>query len=57
MADISKIKLPDGTTRDIKDGRLPSTSSSDAGKVITVNSTGDLVVASLPIYDGTVTTP
>ena len=57
MADISQIKLPDGTTYDINDARLPSVSSTDSGKVLTVDSTGTWVKATLPVYDGTVTTP
>ena len=56
MADISKIKLPDGTTYNIKDGRIPSSTSSDSGKYISVDSNGNLVITSLPVYDGTVVT-
>ena len=57
MADISQIKLPDGTTYDISDARLPSTSSTDSGKILVVDSDGNWAKATLPIYDGTVTTP
>ena len=56
MADISKIQLPNGTSYDIKDKRIPSASSSDEGKVVMVNSSGQLVISSLPIYDGSVRT-
>ena len=52
MADISKIKLPNGTTYNIKDGRLPSATSSDENKVVTVSSTGSYVVAA-PQIEGT----
>lgn len=54
MADISKIQLPSGSTYTLKDGRIPSVTSSDNGKVVMVNSSGNLVVATLPIYDGSV---
>ena len=45
MADVSKIKLPNGTTYNIKDTRLPSATSTDVNKVVTVNSDGDYIVA------------
>lgn len=48
MADISKIKLPNGTTYDIKDLRLPGATSVDEGKIIAVNSSGNYVVAEAP---------
>ena len=41
MADISQIKLPNNTTYNVKDKRLPSATSSDANKVVTVDSSGD----------------
>ena len=56
MADVSKIQLPNGTSVNIKDARIPSATSSDEGKVVMVNSSGQLVIATLPIYDGTVVT-
>lgn len=34
---LSKIKLPDNTTEDIHDARLPSTASSDNGKMLVVS--------------------
>ena len=37
MADVSKIKLPNNTTVDIKDGRLPSVTSSDNDKILKVS--------------------
>ena len=49
MADVSKIKLPNGTTYNIKDLRLPSATSSDENKVVTVNSSGNYVVAEPPM--------
>ena len=52
MADVSKIKLPNGTTYNIKDTRLPSATSSDENKVVTVNSSGAYVVAE-PQIDAT----
>ena len=52
MADVSKIKLPDGTSYNIKDARLPSATSSDENKVVTVNSSGNYVVSE-PQLDGT----
>lgn len=54
MADISKIKLPSGNTYTLKDGRIPSVTSSDSGKVVMVDSSGNLTVTTLPIYDGSV---
>lgn len=33
---ISKVKLPDNTVQDIKDGRLPAAASGDNGKVLGV---------------------
>ena len=54
MADLSKIKLPDGTTYNVKDNRIPDSTSSDSGKVVMVDSNGDLYFTSLPVYDGTV---
>lgn len=56
MADVSKIQLPNGTSVNIKDARIPSATSSDEGKVVMVNSSGQLVITALPIYDGTVVT-
>ena len=44
MADVSKIRLPDGTVVSIKDGRLPSVTSIDEGKVVAVNSSGQYTV-------------
>lgn len=52
MADISKIKLPDGTVLNIKDLRLPVVSSSDINKVVTVDSSGNYMVAT-PSIGGT----
>ncbi len=52
MADVSKIKLPDGTTYDVKDARLPSAASSDENKVVSVDSSGDYVLTE-PQMDGT----
>lgn len=52
MADVSKIKLPDGTTYIIKDKRLPIATSADENKVVTVNSSGAYVVSE-PQMDGT----
>lgn len=52
MADISKIKLPDGTVLNIKDLRLPVVSSSDINKVVTVDSSGNYMVAT-PSIEGT----
>lgn len=40
MADISAIKLPNGSTYSIKDGRIPSAASADSGKIVGVDSTG-----------------
>lgn len=54
MADISKIQLPSGSTYNLKDGRIPSATSSDNGKVVMVNSSGNLTIAALPVYDGSV---
>lgn len=54
MADISKIQLPSGNTYTLKDGRIPSATSSDNGKVVMVNSSGNLTIAALPVYDGSV---
>ena len=48
MADVSKIKLPNGTTYNIKDGRLPSATSTDEGKIVAVSSTGDYTVTEAP---------
>ena len=48
MADVSKIKLPNGTTYNIKDERLPSATSIDEGKIVAVNSTGSYVVTEAP---------
>lgn len=56
MADVSKIQLPNGTSVNIKDARIPSATSSDEGKVVMVNSSGQLVITALPVYDGTVVT-
>lgn len=52
MADISKIKLPNGTTYNIKDNRLPGATSSDENKVVTVDGSGNYIVAE-PQLDGT----
>lgn len=52
MADVSKVKLPDGTTVNIKDLRLPTAAASDENKVVTVDSSGNYVVAE-PQMDGT----
>ena len=46
MADVSSIKLPNGTTYNIKDKRLPGVSTTDEGKIVTVNSSGQYTVAS-----------
>ena len=54
MADVSKIQLPNGTSVNIKDARIPSATSSDEGKVVMVNSSGQLVITALPIYNGAV---
>lgn len=56
MADISKIKTPNGTSYDIKDavarGRsLPVVTSSDNGKVLRVVN-GEWSVVSLPSASG-----
>ena len=40
MADVSSIKLPNGTTYNIKDNRLPGATSSDENKVVTVDGSG-----------------
>ena len=48
MADVSKIKLPNGTTYNIKDGRIPGVTGTDEGKIIAVNSSGDYVVTEAP---------
>lgn len=52
MADVSSIKLPNGTTYNIKDKRLPSATSSDENKVVTVDGSGNYIVAE-PQLDGT----
>ena len=49
MADISKVKLPDGTVLSIKDLRLPAVSSSDVNKVVSVDSSGNYIVATTSI--------
>jgi len=56
MADVSKIQLPSGTTYTIKDARIPTATSADEDKHVTVNSSGELVLTTLPIYDGSVAT-
>ena len=48
MADISKVKLPNGTTYNIKDTRLPGVTSTDEGKIIAVDSTGNYTVTEAP---------
>ena len=52
MADVSKIKLPNGTVVNIKDERLPIAAVSDENKVVTVDSSGNYIVAA-PQMDGT----
>lgn len=52
MADVSKVKLPDGTIVNIKDERLPIAAISDENKVVTVDSSGNYIVAA-PQMDGT----
>ena len=54
MADISKIQLPSGSTYNLKDGRIPSATSSDNGKVVMVDSLGNLTITALPVYAGSV---
>lgn len=44
MADVSKIKLPDGTIVNIKDGRLPITTSTDNGKIVAIDSSGKYTI-------------
>ena len=56
MADISKIKLPNGSEYDIKDktsGYITSASLPTKTSDLT-NDSGFLTLATLPIYDGTV---
>ena len=61
MADISKIKTLDGTTYDIKDATARSDKldiaqgSANAGKYLVVGNDGNITVASLPVWDGSVT--
>ena len=66
MADISKIQLPNGTSYNIKDktsGYITGISSSDVTTALgytpynSTNPNGYLTLSTLPIYDGTVTTP
>lgn len=40
MADVSAIKLPNGTTYSVKDGRIPSATTADSGKIVGVDSAG-----------------
>ena len=44
MANIFDIQLPDGTKYNFADARIPVATSSDANKVITVNSSGNYVL-------------
>lgn len=57
MADISKIKTPDGTTYDVKDtvARNITCSLTMSGNVITLTlSSGGTSSVTLPIYDGSI---
>ena len=49
---ITKIKLPNNTTLDIKDGRLPDTTSSDNGKILQVVSGSWSAVTPVTVYTG-----
>lgn len=40
MADVSAVKLPNGTTYTFKDSRLPASAAADSGKIVAVSSTG-----------------
>ena len=40
MADVSAVKLPNGTTYTFKDSRLPASTAVDSGKIVGVSSTG-----------------
>lgn len=44
MANIFDIQLPDGTKYNFADARIPVATSSDANKVITVDSSGNYVL-------------
>ena len=60
MADISKIKLPDNSSYDIKDETArnanPASASVSSGSIIFKNSSGTtLFSVALPLYDGSVT--
>lgn len=52
MADLSKLQLPNGTTYDLKDGRLPVVTSTEQGKFLAVNGSGEYVTA-VPPTEGT----
>lgn len=44
MANIAQIQLPSGDIFDIKDGRIPIATTSDEGKIIAVDSSGDYII-------------
>ena len=57
MANVKKIRLPSNTTYNIGDYRIPDLTTSDAGKILKVNSTGsafEIAEEAVVVYKGTI---